>query len=208
MLYAVLVGVLLGLFGLAQAFDAPFATGPDPLRGRSGAMAALVGVTLLVADVVLPVPSSVVMVTHGALFGVAAGTGLSMAGSLGAFGVAFAVGRRGRTVVVRAVGDAERHRADRLLERWGVVAIVLSRPLPILAEAVAFAAGGSPLPWLPALAAAALGSLPAAAVYAVAGAWSVSFATGAVVFVVVAVLAVGAGAVVRPKRVAAQSSRS
>ncbi len=36
----------------------------------SGVVAALVGVGLLVADVVLPVPSSVVMLAHGALFGV------------------------------------------------------------------------------------------------------------------------------------------
>ncbi|MDP9419663.1 MAG: hypothetical protein M3P53_05890 [Actinomycetota bacterium] len=40
--------------------------------------AAALGVGLLVADIVLPVPSSVVMVAHGALFGLRLGAVLSM----------------------------------------------------------------------------------------------------------------------------------
>ena len=40
-------------------------------------MTALLGTGLLVADVVLPRPSSVVMVAHGALFSVVGGTLLS-----------------------------------------------------------------------------------------------------------------------------------
>lgn len=56
----------------------------DPARHMdAGAVAAAVGVGLLVADVVLPVPSSVVMVAHGALFGVGLGAALSMLGRIG-----------------------------------------------------------------------------------------------------------------------------
>ncbi len=36
------------------------------------------GVGLLVADIVLPVPFSVVMVAHGALFGIVPGAALSL----------------------------------------------------------------------------------------------------------------------------------
>ncbi len=208
-LCAGLLGTLLVLFVLAEALDVPVLTDAQPLRGRSGALAAVVGVTLLIADVFLPVPSSVVMITHGALFGVAAGTGLSVAGSLGAFAVAFALGRRAGGLLDRIVGPEERERADALLRRWGLVAIILSRPFPMLAETVALAAGASPLPWRRALAAAGLGCLPAALVYAIAGAAAASFASGAVVFVAVAVLALGAAAVVGgPRRVLHQGSRS
>lgn len=69
-------------------------------------------------------------------------------------------------LVKRSCGAEQRERADRLLGRWGVVAIILSRPLPMLAETVAFTAGASARarPWRSALAAAGLGYLPAALV--------------------------------------------
>ena len=104
-------------------------------------------------------------------------------------------------MVTRLVPEEERRRADRFLLRWGTVGVVLSRPVPLLAETVSFMAGASPLRWRAALGAAALGCVPAAAVYAVAGALAASFATGAVVFVaVVVVAAVVAAVVVRSGR--------
>lgn len=203
-----LVGVMLVLFVLADALNVPYLTGPDPLRGDSGALAALVGVTLLVVDVVLPVPSSVVMVAHGALFGAALGTALSMAGSLGAFAVGFALGHRGAAVITRVVPEAERLRADRLLARWGLVAIILSRPVPILAETVAFAAGAGPLRWRSALGAANLGYLPAASAYAIAGTAAVPFSSSALIFIAVVVLVFAGAVVARPSRVVPQGSQS
>src|SRR5205085_4569107 len=126
------------------------------------AATAALGVALLVADVVLPVPSSVVMTAHGALFGVALGTLLSLAGSVGAAVAGYAIGRRGEAFVARRVSPAERARADRLLGRWGVVAIVASRPIPLVAETVAIAAGAARIGAARVALAALAGSLPAA----------------------------------------------
>lgn len=199
---------MVALFLLAELFDVPLLTEPEPLRSGSGALAAFTGVALLVVDVVLPVPSSVVMVAHGALFGIVAGAALSMAGSLAAFAVAFALGRRGAGAVARVVHDEDRRRADLLLCDWGLVAIVLTRPIPMLAEMVGFAAGASALRWRAAFAAAALGCLPASVLYAIAGAAATRVAGGALVFAAVAVLALVAGAVARPRRrVLPQESR-
>jgi hypothetical protein len=47
----------------------------------------------------------------------------------------------------RLVTAEERARANRLLERWGTLAIVVTRPIPLLAETVAIMAGASPLGW-------------------------------------------------------------
>src|SRR5215211_6626130 len=58
-------------------------------------LACLLLLFLLVVDVVLPVPSNLVMIAHGALFGVAIGTFLSLVGSIGAALVGFAIGQRG-----------------------------------------------------------------------------------------------------------------
>ncbi len=207
-LCAGLLAVMLLLFLVVEALEVPLLSDPAPLGTRTGAVAAALGVALLVADVALPVPSSVVMVAHGALFGVLPGMALSALGSAGSFAVGFALGRRGEPVVRRLVPDEDRQRADRFLVRWGLVGVVLSRPVPLLAETVSFVAGASPLPWRAALGAAALGSLPAAAVYAVAGALAASFAAGAVVFIAVVMVAVGVGVVVVPGGGVPQRSRS
>lgn len=201
LLCAALAAAMLAVFALAEALGVPVLTDDDPLpRQRGALLVAVAGVALLAADVVLPVPSSVVMVTHGAVFGAVAGTALSMAGSLAGFAAGFALGRRGTAVVARLVPDDERRRADRFLRRWGPVAVILSRPVPVLAETVSVVAGTSGLPWPRAVAAAALGTLPAAGVYAVAGAAAAGFATTAVVFLAVLVLAAGAALAVARRR--------
>ena len=78
-----LFGLLLALFFLFEALQIPIFTDPSEIIGRGGVTAALVGVGLLIIDVFLPVPSSFVMVAHGALFGVWFGTLLSMVGQMG-----------------------------------------------------------------------------------------------------------------------------
>lgn len=184
--YWMLVGgffvLFLALFAGATALGLPLLADPIPRLGAGGAAAALLGVGLLVVDVFLPVPSSGVMLAHGALFGVALGTLLSLAGSLGAAAAGFALGRAGNRGIRRLVTPEEHARAGALLERWGALAIVASRPVPILAETVAILAGASPMGWGKALAAALAGSLPPALLYALAGATAASLASGTLVF--------------------------
>jgi uncharacterized membrane protein YdjX (TVP38/TMEM64 family) len=85
--WAVVAGLLalfMALFVLVEALDVPLLTEPGPWLAGNAVPAAAVGVGLLVADVALPVPSSLVMITHGAAFGPVVGTLLSLLGSLGA----------------------------------------------------------------------------------------------------------------------------
>jgi uncharacterized membrane protein YdjX (TVP38/TMEM64 family) len=187
------VGLLfLGFFAAVSALDVPVFV--DPLSAFDAARlpAALIGFGLLIADVALPVPSSVVMTAHGALFGVLLGAVLSLAGSVAATLTAFGVGRVGGRSLQRLVPADERERADEFLEARGAFAIVISRPLPILAETVAIAAGASSMTWRAALAAAIAGSLPIALLYALAGAVAASFGSTALVFGVVALVAAAA----------------
>ena len=64
----------------------------------------------------------------------------------------------------------ESARADRMLARWGALAVALTRPIPLLAETVAIMAGASPLGWGRMALAALVGSLPPALLYALTGA--------------------------------------
>ena len=142
----------------------------SPLLRVARPVAAMVGVLLLIADVFLPIPSSPIMVVNGALFGFAGGTLLSLAGSVGAALTGFAVGRAGNELIRRFVTPREHERAGAMLRRWGVFAIAISRPIPIVAETTAILAGGSPMTWMQALLASIAGSIIPAAVYAWAGA--------------------------------------
>lgn len=161
----------LALFGLVEALDVPLLTNPQPFLDRAGLWgAASIGAGLLVADVFVPVPASLLMVAHGALFGLVGGTLVSLAGSMGGAAFGFAVGRWGSAALHRWVPTDERRRADELLRRWGDLAIIVTRPVPILAESVSILAGTSPLGWWRFLGASFLGNLPACALYAATGA--------------------------------------
>lgn len=196
--YLLLAGVMvlasLAGFAIAEALHVPLLIDPSAvLDGREAVVAAAFGTALLVADVVAPVPSSLVMVAHGALFGPVIGAALSLAGRVGATAAGAALGRAGQ----RRLGPdpSQRRRAEELVARWGPGAVVLSRPLPVVAETVSVVAGAAGMPWPHLLIAAGLGALPEAILYAIAGSAAASFGNAALVFVAVVVLAVVAGTI-------------
>jgi uncharacterized membrane protein YdjX (TVP38/TMEM64 family) len=192
--YGVLVGGLLTLllvaFVLVEALDVPVLTDPSPWLDKGGLVAAALGVGLLVVDVFIPVPSSGVMVAQGALFGVVLGTLLSLTGGFGATLLGFFVGRRSRRLVEWIVPAEEQDRAERLLSQYGALAIIATRPVPMLAETTAIIAGTSRLGWRTVAVAGALGNLVPALAYALTGAIAASFNNQIVVFA--AVIAVAA----------------
>ncbi len=185
-----MAAVFLALFLAVEALDLPLLTDPGPLLARSGrAEAAILGVTLLVVDVLLPVPSSLVMIGHGALFGLVPGALVSLAGGSGAAAVGFGIGRWGRGIVHRVVPESERRRADELLGRGGPLAVIVSRPVPILAETVAILAGTSSLGWARFLVAAVAGTIPAALLYAATGATAARLDSALLIFGLVMLVA-------------------
>jgi uncharacterized membrane protein YdjX (TVP38/TMEM64 family) len=178
-------------FLIVEALGIPLLVDPSSQLGRGGIGAALLGVGLLLVDVFLPVPSSVVMTAQGALFGITLGTTLSMIGSVGAALMGFAIGRKGTRLISRFVSPAEQAASNRLLERWGPLALIVTRPVPILAETTAVMAGASTLGWRKATLGIVVGAFPAALIYAIAGAYATSVASGLLVFVLVIGLAGG-----------------
>jgi uncharacterized membrane protein YdjX (TVP38/TMEM64 family) len=180
-----MLAFFLALFFLVEALGIELLVDPTPWLKQGGPWAAALGVGLLIADVLLPVPSSLVMVMHGALFGVLAGTALSLLGSTGAALFGFWIGRRGGKLLERLVPAQERERANDLLGHWGMLAIVVTRPIPLLAETVAIMAGASPLGWGRTALAAFAGSVPPALLYALTGASAGRFENTALMFLFV-----------------------
>jgi uncharacterized membrane protein YdjX (TVP38/TMEM64 family) len=189
LVWGIVAAVVLVAFGIVEALNVPLLVDPSDRLERGGAAAALLGVGLLLADVVIPVPSSLIMTTQGAIFGIVGGTLLGMIGGVGATLVGFAMGRRGSGLIQRFVGADEGAPSHRLLQRHGTLAILATRPLPVLAEATAIVAGSTAMTWRQVTIGAFVGCLPAAALYSIAGASATSLASGAMVFVLVIGLA-------------------
>ena len=179
---AAMMAVFMMLFVIVEVLGVPLLSDPTPWMKHGGVLAAALGVGLLIADVLLPVPSSLVMVAHGALFGVFVGTLLSLAGSLGAGLFGFCLGRRGGRLLERVMTRSERERADELLRRWGALAIIVTRPVPILAETVAIMAGASSMGVARVALAVLAGSLPPALLYALVGSAVANFQSTALMF--------------------------
>ena len=195
------VAALLVVFAAATVLGLPVLDDPGPALRSAGAFwGALAGLAVLTVDVVLPVPSSLVMVAFGTAYGVAVAAALStLGGALMAF-VGGTVGRRGG----RLVADADR--ARHLVDRYGVAAVVLTRPVPLLAESVVLVAGAAGMPLRRLVLGAALGTLPLGVVYGVAGAYGRQADAGAA-FVVLGVLALAALARSGPSRRVRQGGR-
>lgn len=192
MRYAAFAGAVFTLFLttwlVVEALGVPLLVDPEATLDQGGVGAAAVGFGLLVADAVLPVPSSVVMIALGSLYGAPAGIALSLAGRTTMALVGFGIGRRSERVMER-IRPADRQWAEDLLERRGALAIVVSRPLPLLAETVTVLAGASPMPWRLAALAALIGSLPEAVAYGLAGSLAASFPQGAILWALFALIA-------------------
>ncbi|MGE0325801.1 MAG: TVP38/TMEM64 family protein [Polyangiaceae bacterium] len=142
---------------------------------RSGAALVVALVSLLAADVVLPVPSSWVATLSGASFGFWGGLGVNWLGlNLGAL-LGYSLGRRaGRVGARRLLGEETLERLAQSFERFGVWSIPLFRGVPVLAEASLIVAGSLRLSPGRYWAACLSSNLGVAAVYAWAGAMALS----------------------------------
>ena len=152
--------------------------------------AALIAV-LLAADVALPIPSSLVMVLSGAAFGVLWGSIVALAGSIAGEWLGFELVRRyGRGVSRGIVGAEEFERFSAFFERHGTLAVMLTRPLPVVMETMSLVAGLSGMSRTAFLGASLAGTAPIVVIYAYAGA--VSRQVDSIVPAVVILVAVAA----------------
>ncbi|HEY5788602.1 MAG TPA: VTT domain-containing protein [Microlunatus sp.] len=176
-------------FVVVEQLQLPVLTDPHPGATGHGWAPGIIGITLLIADVVLPVPSSGVMIVQGAIYGIAVGALLSLVGGTGAAVIGYLLGRRGQSVLERWAGDEQQARAVALLDRYGVWAIIATRPIPMLAESVSIMAGTGRLRWWQVAWSGAVGNIVPAIGYAAVGAYAATFINALTVFGLVILIA-------------------
>ena len=131
-----------------------------------------VGIVLIWADLVLPVPQTAVIAALGIIYGTVLGgllgsLGLIIGGLLG-YGLMLTSARR---FAQRFAGARSLHKMESLFNRGGVWAIILTRSLPYsVPEAMVFLAGLAGMPMRTFTAALTIGSVPTAFAFAAIGA--------------------------------------
>lgn len=111
------------------------------LGGRPVATAAAV-VTVLATDLFLPVPATAVATLAGQTLGPAVAGFCVWSGMMISSAVGFEASRCfGTPVAERFCRPTELRDAANRFRRWGAVALILTRPMPVLAEACVLLAG-------------------------------------------------------------------
>jgi len=137
-----------------------------------GSWAWAMGIVLIWADIVLPVPQAAVIAALGIIYGGPVG---GLVGSLGLFTgglLGYLLMRTSaRRFLHRFVRIQSRHKIESLFDRGGAWAIVLTRSLPYsVPEAMVFLAGLAGMPMRKFTTSLAIGSVPTAFVFAAIGA--------------------------------------
>ncbi|MEL7450294.1 MAG: hypothetical protein AAFN78_13860 [Pseudomonadota bacterium] len=127
--------------------------------GTSSLVFGAVGSVLLMSDILLPVPSSIIGTLLGARLGAAAGFAWTFAGLMAGNLVGYAAGR----LVLPSI-------EENVQKAPGALLLFLSRPVPVLAESLCLAAGAGRLRFTTVLAACAAGNAMYAAMLVGAGA--------------------------------------
>jgi uncharacterized membrane protein YdjX (TVP38/TMEM64 family) len=112
------------------------------VRGEPGRWYAAFGIVgLLASDVFLPIPSSIVAAAAGVLLGFSRGAAAVWTGMMLSCVFGYGFGSKASNAARRFVGEDGMARASSLAARYGDLAIVLCRPVPVLAEATVIFAG-------------------------------------------------------------------
>jgi uncharacterized membrane protein YdjX (TVP38/TMEM64 family) len=182
LVWAVIAAVMLVPFVLfEQQFNHLAITAVQ--SGRSSWGAALAIAALLSLDVFLPVPSSVVSTAAGVLFGLVRGAALVWIAMTAGCLIGYAFGARASSIAGRFVGRDSLERAASLTRRHGSWALVLCRPVPVLAEASIVFAGLVGAPFRRFLTVVAGANLGIALGYAAFGAYSMRVGSFVAAFV-------------------------
>ncbi len=108
------------------------------------ALTMVIVVALLAADPLLPVPSSLVGVLAGAVLGVGLGALAVWLGLMAGCGLGYWLGARpGRWAAGRILTATDMAGLARVADGVGIVALAVTRPVPVLAEALVLLAGAA-----------------------------------------------------------------
>jgi uncharacterized membrane protein YdjX (TVP38/TMEM64 family) len=173
--WAILIGLMFALIIIPFiVFEKQFeALGTWLAEGHaSGWTSASIIAALLALDVFLPVPSSIVSTGAGVLLGFWPGAAVIWIGMTIGCAIGYVFGVKAAAAARKLVGADGLARANSIMERHGNWALVVCRPIPVLAESSVVFAGLVRSPVQPFIWMTTLSNLGIALAYAAVGAFS------------------------------------
>lgn len=171
LIFILFLGIILPFVIWGERFDKTLSL--EGARGWMedyGSWAWAAGILLLISDIVLPVPSTVVMSALGWKYGWWLGGLFAATGSMLAGVIAYAACRwMGRGAARWIAGEEGLKRGEEIFALRGGWLVALSRWMPVLPEAIACLAGLSNMRWRVFLPALICGSLPTGFAFAAIG---------------------------------------
>ena len=131
----------------------------------------LSGVFLL-SDIVIPVPSSLIMILNGKVLGFVLGTVLSFVSGVLSSCIGFFIGRKSSRFINKFLTPKDIENANHLYNKYGKLTVALTRAIPILSETIAVISGTTTLKFRTFVAYASIGHLVVSAAYAWVGAFA------------------------------------
>ncbi|HEX8565200.1 MAG TPA: VTT domain-containing protein [Pyrinomonadaceae bacterium] len=98
---------------------------------------ALLSFIILVSDIFLPVPSSIVMYLNGVFLGFSSGFAVSLISVMAFSAIGYFVGKYS-SIVLKSKSDAL---SEKILKEYGHFAIIITRGIPVLSESICFVCG-------------------------------------------------------------------
>lgn len=125
---------------------------------------------LLIADLFLPVPSSLLMMLSGFFTGLFWGSVINIVGSVGSAALGFWLCRiLGKNFFEKITGKKDVERIKHFFDSHGIWAILLSRSVPLLTEVISCLAGLSPMLFRKFIIYTSCATIPVCIVYAYLG---------------------------------------
>ncbi|MCK5304705.1 MAG: TVP38/TMEM64 family protein [Candidatus Heimdallarchaeota archaeon] len=133
-------------------------------------------VLMIIQSLIAPIPSELVLLSAGMIFGLWPGMAIGVVGSVVSGVVTYFLAVKGGRPIIESAGEyvslADKFIkvVDIWIERWGIWAIIVGRAVPlIMFDPVSYAAGLSNIKWKPYTLATFIGSIPRAIFFAILG---------------------------------------
>ncbi len=144
-------------------------TRPASWQTDMSIVVAAVSIALLTSDVILPIPSSLVLIGNGAVFGATLGSLISVAGLVTGAWLGYAIGALGGPAAQRIISERDRRWLSEFADRHGPWAVAATRAVPLASELMAVLSGATRMRPMVFAAVAVIGSVAVAAPLALLG---------------------------------------
>ncbi|RDC62504.1 TVP38/TMEM64 family protein [Adhaeribacter pallidiroseus] len=136
-------------------------------------------------DTLLPVPSSLLMILNGKVLGFFLGSMVSWGGTLVSSLFGFYLGQSANPYFDKFFSATDKAFSNNFFRKYGNWAILTSKALPILSEAVSFVAGTAAVPFKTFLLYSAIGHLLIAVVYGYLGSYANTLHSGLITLIII-----------------------